>query len=60
MAVTAPAERPLLELFETPVGYEAYLDGHYSTSLYPEDMGDWLATYKHFANSIIIYPLEKK
>lgn len=48
----------MLELFETPGGWEVYLDNHYSTQVERDDVGDWLATYRHLADSILMYPLQ--
>ena len=48
----------MLEMFETPVGYEIHHNGAFSTFIFPEDAGDYIATYKQYL-PIFIYPLER-
>lgn len=36
----------MIRLYETAVVWEVFLDGHYSHILFPEEVGDFIATHK--------------
>jgi hypothetical protein len=36
-----------IRLYETLYVWEVHLDGHYSHALFPEEMGDFIATHKN-------------
>lgn len=36
----------MIRLYETAVTWEVFLDGHYSHCLFPEEVGDFIATHK--------------
>lgn len=52
MAVTAPVGR--LMIFQTPYGYIADLDQRFPTFVHPDDMGDFIATFRHLGTNLTI------
>lgn len=48
-----------IELFQTPAGFEVHHNGAFSTFLMDDELGDYIATYRHLTNAITIYPLER-